>query len=124
MRHGSKGEFEIIVDMGKSNVDILYKIELEEEKNVPNNIIFKTIINEKEYKESSLRELFNKIDFSGNLKRNNNKKEIYKIYWEWPFEYFLEDGSVNEEKDKLDFENGISNLDYIFSIKITGVQEK
>ena len=110
---GCSGDFEIIVDSGNSKVDILYKIELKEEKNIPANIIFKVI-----------EELFEIKDFSGILKINENKKKIYKIYWEWPFENYLENGNIDEEKDRLDTEYAKLSLDYIFEIKITGEQVK
>ena len=122
LHHGCNGVFEIIVDSGNSNVDIEYKIELKEEKNIPVNIIFKLIENDKEYKAGSLKELIELKDFSGILKINENK--IYKIYWEWPFEYYLEDGNIDEEKDKLDTEYGKQNLDYIFEIEVIGMQLK
>lgn len=122
LHHGCNGDFEIIVDSGNSNVDIEYKIELKEEKNIPVNIIFKLIENDKEYKAGSLKELIELKDFSGILKINENK--IYKIYWEWPFEYYLEDGNIDEEKDKLDTEYGKQNLDYIFEIEVIGMQLK
>lgn len=105
-------------------MDILYKIELKEEKNKPANIIFKMIEDNKEYKAGSLKELFEIKDFSGILKSNENKKKIYKIYWEWPFENYLENGNIDEEKDRLDTEYAKLNLDYIFEIKITGEQVK
>ena len=121
---GCSGDFEIIVDSGNSKVDILYKIELKEEKNIPANIIFKVIEDNKEYKAGSLKELFEIKDFSGILKINENKKKIYKIYWEWPFENYLENGNIDEEKDRLDTEYAKLSLDYIFEIKITGEQVK
>lgn len=124
MHLGCSGNFEIIVDSGNSKVNILYKIELKEEKNIPTNIIFKVIDNNKEYKAESLNKLFELKIFSGILKINENKRKIYKIYWEWPFENYLENGNIDEEKDKLDTEYAKANLDYVFEIKITGMQEK
>lgn len=124
LRLGCNGDFEIIIDSGNSKVDIFYKIEIKEEKNVPSNIVFKTILDDKEYKAKSLKELFEISNFSGILKINENKKKIYKIYWEWPYENYLENGNVDEEKDKLDTDYGSSALDYIFEIKVTGMQEK
>ena len=61
-------------------------------------------------------------DFSGILKINENK--IYKIYWEWPFENYLENGNIDEEKDRLDTEYAKLSLDYIFEIEVIGMQLK
>jgi hypothetical protein len=123
LRLGCSGDFEIIVDSGNSKADILYKIELKEEKNIPANIIFK-LVEDKEYKAGSLKELFEIKDFLGILKINENNKKVYKIYWEWLFENYLENGDIDEEKDILDTEYAKHNLDYIFEIKITGEQVK
>lgn len=86
--------------------------------------MFKTILDGKEYKSKNLKELFNIIDFSGILRINENNKKTYKIYWEWPFENYLEDGKIDEEKDKLDTEYAKSSLNYIFEVEITGMQAK
>ena len=68
--------------------------------------------------------MFEEIDFSGTIKINEERKKVYKIFWEWPYENYLENGQVDEEKDLKDFEYGISGLDYIFYIKVNAVQSK
>ncbi|MGN1298525.1 MAG: hypothetical protein ACI4UE_00860 [Candidatus Scatovivens sp.] len=66
--------------------------------------------------------MFENIEFAGKIKVNEKKIVTYKILWEWPYENYLENGQIDEEKDAKDFEFGTSNLDYIFYIKVNAVQ--
>ena len=121
---GTNGNFEIILDGKGAQVDVLYKIKIEKEENVPSNIVFTTYINNGKKSFKTLKEMFENIDFSGIIKNNENKLIIYKIFWEWPYENYLENGEIDKEKDKKDFEDGISNLDYTFYINVEAVQSK
>ena len=122
--HGCNGEFEIVLDAKDSKVDIAYNIQLEKEKNTPSNIIFSIYDNNIKKEFSTLRQMFEEINFSGTIKINEKRKKVYKIFWKWPYENYLENGQVDEEKDLKDFEYGISGLDYIFYIKVNAVQSK
>lgn len=121
---GTSGDFEIVLDGRYSQVDILYKIIIEKEENKPSNIVFSTYISNSKKSFNSLKEMFEEINFSGIIKKDENKLITYKIFWEWPYENYLENGEIDKEKDKKDFEYGISNLDYTFFIKVEGVQSK
>lgn len=121
---GCRGSFEIILDGEDSNVDILYKVKIEKENNTPSNIVFSTYINNEKKSFKTLKEMFEKIDFSGTIKKDENKLIIYKIFWEWPFESYLDNGEIDKEKDKKDFEDGISNSDYTFYINVEAMQSK
>ena len=68
--------------------------------------------------------MFKEIDFSGIIKKDENELIRYKIFWEWPYENYLENGESDKEKDKKDFEYGISNLDYTFFGKVEAMQSK
>ena len=120
----ANGDFEIVLDAKDSKVDILYKINIKKEENTPSNIVFGTYINNSKKSFKTLKEMFEKIDFSGTIKKDENKLVIYKIFWEWPYENYLENGEIDKEKDKKDFEDGISNLDYTFYINVEAVQSK
>ena len=58
------------------------------------------------------------------MKKDEKQLIIYKIFWEWPYENYLENGEIDKEKDKKDFEDGISNLDYTFFVKVEAMQSK
>ena len=82
--HGCNGEFEIVLDAKDSKVDIAYNIQLEKEKNTPSNIIFSIYDNNIKKEFSTLKQMFEEIDFSGTIKINEERKKVYKIFWEWP----------------------------------------
>ena len=48
------------------------------------------------------KEMFEKIDFSGKIKKDEKQLILYKIFWEWPYENYLENGEIDKEKDKKD----------------------
>ena len=85
---GSNGEFEIVLDGRNSQVDILYKIIIEKEENVPFNIVFSIYINNSKKSFKTLKEMFEKIDFSGKIKKDEKQLILYKIFWEWPYENY------------------------------------
>lgn len=116
---GSQGNFEIVLDSCGSDVEIEYNIVVSKEENLPQNLKF-NMENKKE-KYNSLKELFDKSDFSGTLKSEIKK---YRIFWEWPFENYKEDGSIDREKDLLDYEAGTSNLSYNFYLCVNANQIK
>ena len=124
MHHGSKGSFEIVLDFRKTNVKIDYELVIEKEENIPPNIIYSSDIDGRFQKYNSLKEFFKKINFAGTIDADNIKQLKYKIYWEWPYENYLENENIDEEKDKKDLENTMSGLDYIFYLKFNVVQSR
>ena len=124
MHHGSKGSFEIVLDFRKTNVKIDYELVIEKEENIPPNIIYSSDIDGRFQKYNSLKEFFKKINFAGTIDADNIKQLKYKIYWEWPYENYLENGNIDEEKDKKDLEYAMSGLDYIFYLKFNVVQSR
>ena len=78
-------------------MDILYKIIIEKEENVPFNIVFSIYINNSKKSFKTLKEMFEKIDFSGKIKKDEKQLILYKIFWEWPYENYLENGEIDKE---------------------------
>ncbi len=117
---GCKGEFEIVLE-SNSSVDIEYKLRIKKEEKTPSNIIFK-IDNNSKKGYHTLKELFEKENLTGVIKANSSSRIVYKLYWEWPFETLLENGSIDEEKDKADWLDGISASNYVFYISVEAMQ--
>lgn len=128
---GSNGQFEIEVDATNSEVDVEYEILVSEEKNIPTNMKFYTITKDEKgaviattQKNSSFTELA-----ANNLKgvipvEPNNQKRTIVVHWDWEFNE--SDTSLIDSEDatlKHD-ENGNSNLECGFDIKIIGRQAK
>ena len=93
-----------------------YKVTFGNEKNKPDNIIFK--YDGKTY--SSLSE----IDaIQGTMGLTDYKSQLIKVEWEWPYET---GSAVNgiASGDKVDTQNGQDNLDYTFDVIATGTQSK
>ena len=42
--------------------------------------------------------MFEEINFSGIIKKDENKLIIYKIFWEWPYENYLEKTFISKEE--------------------------
>lgn len=124
---GSKGDFEIEIDATGSDVNVWYKLEVVEEKNIPRNIKFIAEIYDekggvikktKEYK--SFKELASQELEECILVEKQNQKRKIKIYWEWPFE---EDDNIDTEDANLKIDEfGNSSLDCGFKIEIIGKQ--
>lgn len=119
---GTEGVFDIIVDAKGAEVKIEYEINLIKEVNTPNNLYFFINDNNTQKKYKNLKELFNDIDFSGSFEIDGEQLKVYKIFWNWPYEHYNSDGSVDENKDKEDLNFAKNNLDYIFEIEISGKQ--
>ena len=128
---GSNGQFEIEVDATNSEVDVEYEILVSEEKNIPTNMKFYTVTKDEKgaviattQKSSSFTELA-----ANNLKgvipvEPNNQKRTIVVHWDWEFNEA--DTSLIDSEDatlKHD-ENGNSNLECGFDIKIIGCQAK
>ena len=113
---GTSGQFYLKINAVGSEVAVDYKVTFENEKNKPDNIIFK--YDGKTY--SSLSE----IDaIQGTMGLTDYKSQLIKVEWEWPYET---GSAVNgiASGDKVDTQNGQDNLDYTFDIIATGTQSK
>ena len=113
---GTSGNFEIRIDGSNAEVGIDYKIEFLNEKNLPQNLIFK--YNGKSYDSIvKLNEVLN-----GKLNANDEQKQkSFVINWEWPYETGVSETEI-AKNDKIDTENGKSNLNYTFDVLVTGTQ--
>ena len=113
---GTSGQFYLKINAVGSEVAVDYKVTFGNEKNKPDNIIFK--YDGKTY--SSLSE----IDaIQGTMGLTDYKSQLIKIEWEWPYET---GSAVNgiASGDKVDTQNGQDNLDYTFDVIATGTQSK
>ena len=113
---GTSGQFYLKINAVGSEVAVDYKVTFGNEKNKPDNIIFK--YDGKTY--SSLSE----IDaIQGTMGLTDYKSQLIKVEWEWPYET---GSAVNgiASGDKVDNQNGQDNLDYTFDVIATGTQSK
>ena len=113
---GTSGQFYLKINAVGSEVAVDYKVTFGNEKNKPDNIIFK--YDGKTY--SSLSE----IDaIQGTMGLTDYKNQLIKVEWEWPYET---GSAVNgiASGDKVDTQNGQDNLDYTFDVIATGTQSK
>ena len=113
---GTSGQFYLKINAVGSEVAVDYKVTFGNEKNKPDNIIFK--YDGKTY--SSLSE----IDaIQGTMGLTDYKSRLIKVEWEWPYET---GSAVNgiASGDKVDTQNGQDNLDYTFDVIATGTQSK
>lgn len=113
---GTSGQFYLKINAVGSEVAVDYKVTFGNEKNKPDNIIFK--YDGKTY--SSLSE----IDaIQGTMGLTDSKSQLIKVEWEWPYET---GSAVNgiASGDKVDTQNGQDNLDYTFDVIATGTQSK
>ncbi len=113
---GTSGQFYLKINAVGSEVAVDYKVTFGNEKNKPDNIIFK--YDGKTY--SSLSE----IDaIQGTMGLTDYKGQLIKVEWEWPYET---GSAVNgiASGDKVDTQNGQDNLDYTFDVIATGTQSK
>ena len=113
---GTLGQFYLKINAVGSEVAVDYKVTFGNEKNKPDNIIFK--YDGKTY--SSLSE----IDaIQGTMGLTDYKSQLIKVEWDWPYET---GSAVNgiASGDKVDTQNGQDNLDYTFDVIATGTQSK
>ena len=111
---GTSGQFYLKINAVGSEVAVDYKVTFGNEKNKPDNIIFK--YDGKTY--SSLSE----IDaIQGTMGLTDYKSQLIKVEWEWPYET---GSAVNgiASGDKVDTQNGQDNLDYTFDVIVSGTQ--
>lgn len=112
---GTGGEFTINIDGSGTEVGINYEVKFTNERNKPTNLIF--TYEGKQYR--NLGEISEVI--KGNINANEiNKTKEFTIGWEWKYETGTQAEIVNN--DKIDTQEGISNLDYTFDVTVTGVQ--
>ena len=113
---GTSGQFYLKINAVGSEVAVDYKVTFGNEKNKPDNIIFK--YDGKTY--SSLSEI---VAIQGTMGLTDYKSQLIKVEWEWPYET---GSAVNgiASGDKVDTQNGQDNLDYTFDVIATGTQSK
>lgn len=120
---GTSGSFDIVIDATGSEVGVDYEVKVAEEKNMPANLIYKTIIDGETSEESykTLKELAER-ELSGNIDTvNGETTKTIKIVWEWPYETKDIDGNIIGDEE--DLANGTSsNLNYEFVLQIIGTQ--
>lgn len=128
---GSNGQFEIEVDATDSEVDVEYEILVSEEKNIPTNMKFYTVTKDEKgtviattQKSSSFTELAaNNLRGTIPVEENNQKRTIV-VFWEWEFNEADITAIDSEDATLKTDENGNSNLECGFDIKIIGRQAK
>ncbi len=118
---GTEGKFDIIVNGEGSNIGIDYRIMVIREENVPSNLYFFLNDNSDE-KFNSIKDLFNKKNFSGSLNFAEKNFMKYEIYWRWPFETKDDKEIIDNNKDIEDTNFAKMQKDYIFEIEISGKQ--
>ncbi len=113
---GSKGEFEIEIDAEKSETGISYKINVLEEKNLPNDFYFFAEIKDqneniikKTDKYSSFSKLAEENLYGDILVEKNNQKRFIIIYWEW---------SINENENNIIDIETLNNNSWKYEIYI------
>lgn len=113
---GTSGQFYLKINAVGSEVAVDYKVTFGNEKNKPDNIIFK--YDGKTY--SSLSE----IDaIQGTMGLTDYKSQLIKVEWEWPYETGSALNGI-ASGDKVYTQNGQDNLDYTFDVIATGTQSK
>lgn len=113
---GTSGNFNIVIDGTGSDVGINYKIQCQNEGNLPEN--FKFIYNNQEY--SKLSEI--QDAFSGTINANDtNKKITLPIKWEWKYETGS-DATQIANNDKIDTQNAKDISTYSVDLVISGTQ--
>ena len=59
---------------------------------------------------------------NGKINANDEQKQkSFVINWEWPYETGVSETEI-AKNDKIDTENGKSNLNYTFDVLVTGTQ--
>ena len=113
---GTSGQFYLKINAVGSEVAVDYKVTFENEKNKPDNIIFK-------YDGKSYISLSEIDAIQGTMGLTDYKSQLIKVEWEWPYET---GSAVNgiASGDKVDTQNGQDNLDYTFDVIATGTQSK
>lgn len=118
---GSSGNFIIEIDATAAETNMFYKIKVNEEVNIPQNLKFyaeikdeleNVLLKTKEY--NSFSELAQN-DLNGSiLFDKENQKRFIKIYWNWEFNNI--DEFINYENNTLD------KLNCYYNIEIVGEQ--
>lgn len=111
---GTGGEFTLKIDGTGSEVGIEYKVEFQNEKNKPTNLIF--TYNGQTF--NSIAEIQNHLKGTIDANDSNKIKDIV-IGWQWPYETGEE--ALNEN-DEIDTQEGINDFNYTFDVVVTGTQ--
>ena len=112
---GTQGSFNITVDASDAEVGIEYKIIIENEQNVPQNLKFK--YNDTIFENlKQLEKYFNETIYVD----DDEKTKTYTIEWEWPYTTGTEEPEIatNDIQDTKDAKMG----DYSCEIKVTAIQ--
>ncbi len=122
---GYEGYFDFEIDASPSEVDLEYRVEINEDGHIPPNLQFQGLIDGDQYTTfySSMKELAEN-ELVGIIKREDDHKTIpIRIYAIWPFQSGSNEQEV-EDCDIADTKAGIAAgyYDYQFSIKVIGRQ--
>lgn len=121
---GTEGDFDIVIDATGSEVGVDYAVNVTEEENMPKNLKYKVIIDDKTSEEySSLSELAEN-ELKGKIDTLNGEyTKTIKVMWNWPYETKDEFGNIIGDNDDL-ADGTSSNLNYEFALQIVGTQSQ
>lgn len=116
---GTKGNFDLVINAGDSEVGLKYDVVFSNEQNKPANLKFTCNGIELEDQAKGI-EGYNSI-FTGTIKPEDERTVTLPIEWEW--EYETEDnGKTLEQNDEIDTTDGLNANDYTFDVVVTGTQ--
>lgn len=111
---GTEGSFDVEINAGASETDIIYNVTVENETTKPSNLYFKVLGSDTKY--TTLEDAITGAGLDeGRINYDSDVKSISKTI-EWHWDYETVDG------DTADTQDGINANDYSFSITITGTQ--
>lgn len=114
---GVSGSFTIVIDATGSDVGVDYKVEFENEKNIPSKFSF-AWGEDISYTLEGLEKFL-----TGTIKADDtNKVRTYKIDWAWNYELYS--GEEQAKQDILDTNAGINFDEMSFDVIVTGTQVK
>ena len=114
---GTHGSFDIVIDASEAEVGIDYKIEIQNEQNVPKNMTF----THRDVIFNNLKEI--EKYFHGTIDANSEEKvKTFTINWDWPYTTGDDDTEIanNDKQDTIDGGAG----DYSCDIVVSGTQVK
>ena len=115
---GTKGQFDLVINAGESDVGVDYTVEFTNEQHKPENLKFK--VNGVELPDSTKGITGYNSVFTGNIKPEDARTVTLPIEWEWEYETGM--GTEIDANDEKDTEDGLAALDYTFDVLVTGTQ--
>ena len=113
---GTNGSFTIKVDGTGSDVGINYTVNVQNETQKPQNLVF--IYNDTQY--TTIQELAENL--SGTIDANEeDKTRTITINWKWQYETGENTNEI-AQNDKIDTKNAKELNDYTFDVHVTGTQ--